>query len=118
MRSIVCFFAIAIMLAVATEVAAQQAGAVQVQQDQASRGIQADGGVAIGGDLRANIDVDSSYVGASGSGAEATADIGSIKDGTAIGGDVSMNTRVGQQTTSASGTGARARTSIGSIGGN
>lgn len=110
-------FSLAVVLAFwAMQAAAQHSGGVQLQADQSSRGVQADGGVAVGGDVRMNTTVGSSVTSATGTGAEASVDIGSVKGGTAIGGDLDMNTYVGSQYTSASGSNAKARTSIGSIG--
>jgi len=100
----------------AAHAAAQQSGAVQLQPGQASRGVQSGGGVAIGGDVRMNTSVGSSVTSATGTGAKASADIGSVRAGTAVGGDLTMNTHVGSQYTSASGTNTEARTRIGTVG--
>lgn len=95
---------------------AQQSGAVQLQSGQSSAGVQSGGGVAIGGDVRMNTSVGSSVTSATGTNAEASVDIGSVRGGTAVGGDLDMNTSVGSQYTSASGTDTSAKTRIGTVG--
>jgi len=115
MRHLVITAALAAVLVGPVPVLAQTSGAVQLQSGQRSGGVQSGGGVAIGGDVRMNTSVGSSVTQATGTGAEATVDIGSVKGGTAIGGDLNMNTSVGSQYTGASGTNTKAHTSIGSV---